>query len=124
MADGGDSEERYRQLFDTLIEGFCTIEVIFDAGGKPVDYLFLEVNPAFERHTGIANAQGRRMREIAPDIEEHWPRIFGNIVTTGEPARFENEAKPLGRMYEVCAWRVGGAGSHKVAILFNDITER
>jgi signal transduction histidine kinase/ActR/RegA family two-component response regulator len=123
-ADGGDSEARYRQLFDTLIEGFCTIEVIFDAGGKPVDYLFLEVNPAFEKHTGISNAQGRRMVEIAPDIEEHWFRIFGNVALTGEPVKFENEAKPLGRMYEVCAYRVGGAGSRKVAILFNDITDR
>ncbi len=54
-----ESEERYRTLFDTLIEGFCTIEMIFDAAGKPVDYRFLEINPAFERQTGLIGAQGK-----------------------------------------------------------------
>ena len=119
-----DSDERYRTLFDTLIEGFCTIEVIFDAAGKPVDYRFLEINPAFERQTGLKDAQGKRMRELAPNHEEHWFQIYGNIALTGEPLRFENEAKALGRFYEVVAYRVGGVGSRKVAILFNDITER
>ena len=54
---GDGAEAKYRQLFDTLIEGFCTIEMIFDAGGKPVDYRFLEINPAFEQHTGLTNAR-------------------------------------------------------------------
>jgi PAS domain S-box-containing protein len=124
MSQVDSSEEKYRQLFDTLIEGFCTIEVIFDAAGKPVDYRFLEINPAFEKQTGLRDAQGKRMRELAPNHEEHWFQIYGNIALTGEPLRFENEAKALGRHYEVCAYRVGGAGSRKVAILFNDITDR
>ena len=119
-----ESEARYRALFDTLIEGFCTIEMIFDADGKPVDYRFLEINPAFERQTGLHNAQGKRMRELAPNHEEHWFEIYGKIALTGEPVHFENEAKALGRHYDVCAYRVGGPGSRKVAILFNDITER
>ncbi|MCU1267866.1 MAG: multi-sensor signal transduction histidine kinase [Acidobacteria bacterium] len=118
------SEARYRTLFDTLIEGFCTIEMIFDAGGKPVDYRFLEINPAFEKQTGLQNAQGRLMRDLAPNLEEHWFEIYGEIALTGEPRHFENEAKALGRHYDVCAYRVGGPESRKVAILFNDITER
>jgi PAS domain-containing protein len=65
------SEEWYRTLFNTLIEGFCIIEVVFDAEGKPVDYRFLEVNPAFERQTGLHDAQGKLMRDLAPDHEEH-----------------------------------------------------
>jgi PAS domain S-box-containing protein len=120
----GESEARYRMMFDTLIEGFCIIEVIFDAANKAVDYRFLEINPAFERQTGIQDAQGKRMREIAPNHESHWFEIYGKIALTGEPARFENEAKALGRHFEVCAYRVGGAGSRNVAILFTDITER
>jgi PAS domain S-box-containing protein len=118
------SEERYRTLFNTLIEGFCTIEVIFDPAGKPVDYRFLEVNPAFETQTGLRNAQGRLMRDLVPDHEAHWFEIYGKIALTGEPAHFENEAKALGRYYDVSAYRIGGPGSHKVAILFNDITRR
>ena len=118
------SEVRYRTLFDTLIEGFCTIEVIFDAGGKPVDYRFLEINPAFEKQTGLHNAQGKLMRDLAPDHEAHWFEIYGKIALTGEPVHFENEAKVLGRHYDVFAYRVGGPEIRKVAILFNDITER
>jgi PAS domain S-box-containing protein len=118
------SESKYRTLFETLIEGFCTIEMIFDASGKPVDYRFLEINPAFEKQTGLRNAQGKLMRDLAPNHEAHWFEIYGKIALTGEPVRFENEAKALGRHYEVRAYRVGGPESRKVAILFNDITER
>ena len=119
-----ESEARYRALFDTLIEGFCTIEMIFDADGKPVDYRFLEINPAFEKQTGMYNAQGKLMRDLAPDHEAHWFEIYGRVALTGEPVHFENEAKALGRHYDVRAYRVGGPESRKVAILFNDIIER
>jgi PAS domain S-box-containing protein len=118
------SEAQYRILFDTLIEGFCTIEMIFDADGKAVDYRFLEINPAFEKQTGLHNAQGKLMRDLAPEHEAHWFELYGQIALTGEPMQFENEAKALGRHYDVCAYRVGGPESRKVAILFNDITER
>jgi signal transduction histidine kinase/ActR/RegA family two-component response regulator len=118
-----DSEARYQTLFDTLIEGFCTIEMIFDGDGKPVDYRFLEINPAFEKQTGLRNAQGKLMRDLAPHHEQHWFDIYGKIALTGEPLRFENEAKALGRFYDVRAYRVGGPESRKVAILFSDITE-
>jgi PAS domain S-box-containing protein len=119
-----DSEVRYRTLFETLIEGFCTIEMIFDAQGKPLDYRFLEINPAFEKQTGLHDAQGKLMRDLAPDHEAHWFEIYGKVALTGEPVHFENEAKALGRHYDVRAYRVGGAESRKVAILFNDITDR
>ena len=64
------------------------------------------------------------MRELVPDHEAHWFDIYGRVATTGEPVRFENEAKALGRWFDVYATRLGGAGSDKVAVLFNDITER
>jgi len=118
------SEARYRTLFNTMIEGFCTIEMIFDGNGKPVDYRFLEVNPAFEKQTGLQNAQGKRMRDLAPQHEAHWFEIYGKVALTGEPVHFENEAQALGRHYDVCAFRVGGPESRKVAILFSDITGR
>jgi PAS domain S-box-containing protein len=119
-----ESEVRYRTLFETLIEGFCTIEMIFDADGKPTDYRFLEINPAFEGQTGLRNAQGKLMRELAPDHEAHWFEIYGKVALTGEPVHFENEARALGRYYDVRAWRVGGTESRKVGILFSDITAR
>jgi len=119
-----DSQERYRNLFDSIDQGFCTIEVFFDEKGKATDYRYLLVNPAFEKQTGIPDAVGRRMREIAPLHEEHWFEIYGRIALTGESLRFENKAAQLGRCYEVYAWRIGAPGEHKVGILFNDITDR
>jgi PAS domain S-box-containing protein len=119
-----ESEKKYRTLFDSIDEGFCTIEVLFDGNDNPIDYRFLEVNPSFEKQTGIQNAQGRRMREIAPQHEEHWFEIYGRIALTGEPVRFENQAAQLHRWYDVYAFRVGKPGDRKVAILFKDITER
>lgn len=119
-----ESEERYRELFERIDEGFCIIEMIFD-GDKAVDYLFVEVNPAFERHTGIADAQGRRMREIAPDHEEHWFRNYGDVALTGQAKRFEAPAKQLGdRWYDLNAFRVGKPEQRRVAIVFSDITQR
>jgi len=118
------SEEKYHTLFDSVDEGVCIIEVLFDKNEKPIDFRFLEVNPSFEKQTGIQNAQGRRMREIAPLHEEHWFEIYGKIALTGEPARFENQAAQLDRWYDVYALRVGEPQERRVAVLFKDITER
>ena len=84
-----ESEQNYRMLFESIDEGFCTIEVLFDQNEKPVDYRFLQIIPSFGRQTGIRNAAGKRMREIAPQHEEHWFEIYGRIALTGEPMRFE-----------------------------------
>jgi PAS domain S-box-containing protein len=119
-----ETEQNYRMLFESIDEGFCTIEVLFDQNEKPVDYRFLQINPSFERQTGIRNAAGRRMREIAPQHEEHWFEIYGRIALTGEAMRFENEAKQLGRWYDVYAFRIEDPQCRRVGILFNDITER
>jgi PAS domain S-box-containing protein len=119
-----ESEQNYRMLFESIDEGFCTIEVLFDQNEKPVDYRFLQISPSFERQTGIENAVGRRMREIAPQHEEHWFEIYGRIALTGEAMRFENEAKQLGRWYDVYAFRIEDPQCRRIGILFNDITER
>jgi PAS domain S-box-containing protein len=118
------SEEQYRTLFNSMNEGFCIIEVLFNENEKSIDYVFLEVNPAFEGQTGLINAVGKRMRELAPEHEEHWFEIYGKIALTGESIRFENRAEALGRWYEVYAYRVGQPEDRKVAIFFNDIKER
>jgi signal transduction histidine kinase len=115
--------EQYQILFDTLIEGFCIIEVVFDADAQPVDLRLLDINPAFELQTGLKNARGRLVRELIPDLEPHWFEIYGQVALTGQPARFVNEAKPLNHWYSVSAYRVGGPESRRIAVLFNDITE-
>jgi PAS domain S-box-containing protein len=118
------SEERYRTLFNSIDEGFCVIEMLFDENDKPVDYRFLEVNPSFEQQTGMPGAVGKRMREIAPKHEPHWYEAFGDVALTGKPVRFINEAKALDRWFDVYAFRFGGRESRRVALLFMNITER
>ncbi|MFZ0450848.1 MAG: PAS domain-containing protein, partial [Desulfatiglandaceae bacterium] len=119
-----ESEKRYRTLFNAIDEGFCIIEVIFDENEKPIDYRFIEINPSFEKQTGLINAQGKRMRELAPKHEDHWFEIYGKIAVTGQPARFVNRAEQLHRWYDVYAFRFGQPENRQVAILFKDITER
>ena len=119
------SEARYRTLFTSMDQGFCVVEMLFDEAGQPSDYRFLEVNPRFEDQTGLKEAAGKRMRELAPRHEAHWFELYGRVALTGEPARFTNEARQLGgRWFDVYAFRLGGQGSRKVAILFTDVTER
>ena len=117
------SREHYLTLFNSIDEGFCTVEVIFDPNNKPIDYKFLEVNPAFENQTGLINASGKLMRDLAPDHEEYWFEIYGKVALTGKSIRFVNEAKALKRWYDVYAFKIGNSESHQVALLFNDITK-
>jgi PAS domain S-box-containing protein len=84
----------------------------------------MEVNGAFEKQSGLKDACGKRVREMIPQLEEHWFEIFGQIALTGEPAHFENHAMQLDRWFDVSAFRVGHPRERNVAILFNDITER
>jgi len=118
------SEERYRTLFESIDEGVCVIEMLYDADGQPCDYRFLETNPAFVKQTGLVDAVGRTVREFAPNHEHHWFELYGRVAATGEPVRFDNEARALGRWYDVYAARIGPAALRRVAVVFNDITER
>ena len=98
--------------------------MIFDKNEKPVDYRFLEVNPAFEKQSGMHDVTGKRMLEFVSGIEEHWLANYGSVAMTGEPIRFANEYKTLGRWFDVYAFRIGDRDSRKVAVIFTNITEQ
>jgi PAS domain S-box-containing protein len=119
------SEERYHTLFNSIDEGFCVIEVLFDADGSPCDYRFLETNPGFEKQSGLQDVVGKRIRELSPQLEAHWFERFGGVALTGESIRFVDEAHALGgRWFDVYACRWGAPERRIVAVLFTDITER
>ncbi|HLV02268.1 MAG TPA: PAS domain S-box protein [Acidobacteriota bacterium] len=119
-----ERESRYRSLFETIDEGFCVFEVLFE-GEKPIDYRFLETNPGFDKLTGLHGAVGKCIRELRPQHEEHWFQIYGQVAVTGKPLRFTQQAKHLGgRWYDVYAFRIGPAEQRQVAVLFDDITEK
>ncbi|MHC5730923.1 MAG: PAS domain-containing protein, partial [Nostoc sp.] len=79
------SEERYRTLFESIDEGFCIVEVLLDENDTPIDYRFLEINPAFEQQTGLRQAVGKTARQLVPDLEDYWIQIYGQVALTGEP---------------------------------------
>lgn len=116
------SQEQYRNLLHELNEGFCLIEVIFDDSGNAVDFRYLEVNAEYERQTGDFNVVGKLRSEIPRKMEPEGLKIYGRIVHTGVAEHFEAEAKSIGRIFEVHAYKVHS--DNKVAILLNDITQR
>ncbi len=118
------SEARYRTLFEAIDEGFCVLRMIFDEAGRPVNFRYLETNPAFERQTGMGDVLGRTIRDLVPGIEPIWLEIYGKVALTGEPTRFEDHAVSMGRWFDVYAFRVGDPDLRQVAVLFNDTTAR
>lgn len=118
------SEARYRSLFNSMDEGFAVVDMLFDESGKPWDYRFIEVNPAFAGLTGLVDATGKTARELLPNLEQRWYDLYGRVALTGESTRFVGGSEAMGRWFDVNAFRVGGNESRRVAILFNNITER
>ena len=118
-----ESEQRYRLLFGEMVVGFALLEVIYDEDGKPCDHRYLELNPAFETHSGLSRdrALGKTIREIIPDIEPFWIETYGKVVTTGKSVHFENYLQALQKWFEVTAFRTRQG---QVAVTFADVTER
>jgi len=117
------SEERFSAILQTIEAAFAIVQVKFDADDRPVDYQFVEVNPAFERQTGV-DLHGKWVTEFAPDLEQFWFDAYGHVAKTGEQANFESYAQAFGRWFDVRAVRVGNPADRRIAILFNDVTQR
>jgi len=117
------AEQKYQRIFHEMLDGFALHEIICDADGKPVDYRFLAVNPAFERMTGLKeeNIVGRTVLETLPETEAYWIEAYGRVALTGVPIHFENYASDLKKHFEVAAFR---PAPNQFACTIIDITER
>jgi PAS domain S-box-containing protein len=119
------TKERYQTLLDSINEGYCVVEMLFDDEEKPCDYRFLEINRTFEMQTGLVDPLGKLARELVPGLESHWFELYGKVAKTGEPARFEIPARDMGgRWFNGNAFRVGKPEEYRVGIHFMDITQR
>ena len=119
-----ENEARYRTLFNTIDEGFCIIEFFDGPHGPLSDYIHVEANPAYERHAGIPNVVGQKVREMVPQEADGWVELYRGVLVTGEPIRFERELVATGRHLELSAFRVEPASRRQVAVLFQDVTDR
>jgi signal transduction histidine kinase/CheY-like chemotaxis protein len=115
---------RYDALFNAIDDGFCIIEFFDGPHGPLSDYVHVEANPGYERHTGIANIVGKTLRQIDPIEADRWIDYYGRVLSTGQPARFERFFLTAGRHIEVSAARVEPASLRQVAVLFRDIDTR
>ncbi|MBF0384501.1 MAG: PAS domain S-box protein [Candidatus Omnitrophica bacterium] len=118
-----ESEERQHLLTEHAVSAIAVQEIVLDSAGRPVDYVFLSVNPAFEIHTGLKPAEviGRRATEVFPGIEKTpFIEIYGKVALFGEPVSFEQYSEPLGRHYAINAYKIE---EKRFATIFNDITE-
>ena len=119
-----ESESRYRSLFENMLEGFAYCEMLFDDRGRPTDFVYLDVNGAFGKLTGLRNVVGKRFTEVIPGGKDSQPELFeryGRVVLTGEPESFEIEIKALGMWFSISAY---GAGKGCFVATFDNITER
>jgi PAS domain S-box-containing protein len=113
----------YRTLYESMDEGFCVIELIYDQHGRPVDFRFTDINPAFEEQTGFHQALGKTISQLVPNLEAYWFDIYAKVAQTGETIRFENAAIGMHKHFDVFAYRIAGDGRKRVGVLFKDITK-
>ncbi len=117
------SEKRYRDLFNSMVDGFAVHEMLFDEEGNPNDYRFLKVNPAFEKLTGLKarDIHGRTVTEVFPKVEKSWIDTYGKVIKNREPIHFNNYSADLNRYFEVSAYVVS---KNQFACSFVDVTDR
>ncbi len=119
-----ESEKRYRSLFENMQEGYAHCRMLFDDWGKPADFVYLDVNEAFSRLTGLGDVIGKRVSEVIPQVRELSPELFeiyGRVAATGIPEKFEINFTPLRKWFSVSAY--SPERDHFVTV-FDNITER
>ncbi len=118
-----ESEARYHSLFQVMTEGFAIHEIILDENGKPCDYRFLDINPAFESLTGLKKelVVGKTYHEVLPGESDSWVDMCGKVILTGESIQFEEYSSVLKKHFEVFAYR---CAPDQFAAIFLDITAR
>jgi two-component system cell cycle sensor histidine kinase/response regulator CckA len=119
-----ESEQRYRSLFENMLDGLAYCKMLFDDRGRPVDFVYLKVNSAFERLTGLENVVGKKITELIPGIKESYPElleIYGRVALTGKPEKFEVDFKPLEAWLSVSVY---STKRESFVAVFENITER
>ncbi|MGO8988545.1 MAG: GAF domain-containing protein [bacterium] len=118
-----ESERRYRSLFENMLDGYAYCKMLFH-DGQPQDFIYVDVNPAFETLTGLKNAVGQKVSQLIPGIQNSNPELFaiyGRVALTGKPEKFETYLRSLGIWFSISVF--SPAKEYFVAV-FENITER
>ncbi len=118
------AKTRYSSLFENMLDGVAYCRMIYDDAGLPVDFLYLNVNSAFYRLTGLHEVTGKKASEVMPGLRENHPElleIYGRVARTGKLEKFEIEFKPLQVWLSVSAY---STEQDHFAAVFDNITAR
>ena len=119
----GNTEARYRALFESMDEGFLLAQLLYTPQGQPLDLLYLDTNRAARQLTGV-ELKGRRATEISPDLEPGWLETWARVARTRVGERHQRYAAPLGRWFDFNLFAVGEPSERQVAVVFQDITRQ
>lgn len=118
-------DSHLKQVLDAIDDGFCVLELIVDEGDKITDVRYCDANKAFEKHTRIANIEGRLASDAIPDLEDHWFEHFQEVYRNGQSVQlFENAEKSLGCWFKVSLIRIGEKHDRRLACIFKDVTSQ
>jgi PAS domain S-box-containing protein len=123
ISERKQAEQDYTQLFASMPVGFALHEIVLDEAGRPYDYRYLKVNPAFEKLTGLRAQDliGRTVREAMPATEHSWIERYGRVALSGEAVQFESYSRELDKHFAVAAYCPAPG---QFAVSFRDITDR
>jgi len=118
-----DNEEKYRSLFENIHEAFALHEIVLDEQGKPVDFIYLAVNPAFESITRLKANEiiNKKGTEVIPGLENKWINTYGEVAITGKSLTFTEHSVYLDKYWEIRAF---SPAKNKFAVIFSDVTDK
>jgi PAS domain S-box-containing protein len=118
-----NSKNRYRSIFNKMTEGFALHKIVLNEDGKPIDYRFLDINPAFEELTGLKREDvlGKLVSEVISEDTVDWVKVYGKVAITGESIHFDAYSKALKQHFDILSF---SPAPYQFAVLFTDITER
>ena len=117
------SEMHYRSLFEHMQEGFAYCQMLYE-NDRPQDFVYLTVNSAFEKITGLKDVTGKRVTEVIPDIKKSHPQLFeiyGRVASSGWPEKFEIYLEPLKSWLSVSTY---SPAKGCFTAVFDNITQR
>lgn len=118
-----ESEEKFRNLIETMVQGVALHQIVLDDSGKPIDYIFLEVNSAFESLTGLCRNKviGQRCLDMMPSTEQYWIKKYGKVAIEGNTTSFVDYSIESNKYFEVIAF---SPKKNHFAVVFTDVTDK
>jgi len=122
-----ESQQRYKALFLNMTSAFAYNRIILDDNNNPVDFVFLQVNSAFEDYFGrtVDEVINKNFSDVFPNVAKRRPDILNwlfKIAITGE-SKVLNDVyiEDTGRWSSISAYSVE---MYHFAVIITDMNER